>query len=101
MLQCETFSLLRYFEEYDFVLSSLMFCKYVRNYDIHCWFKPFFFFSRLINKMSSVGCTLKIHTKMSKQVKDFFSSFLCKRLQFFRYKNKEIHNILIKLKEIV
>ena len=63
---------------------------------------PFcFFFSRLINKTSSVGCALKIHTKRSKQVKDFFQAFYARDCNFSDIKIKEIHNIFIKLKEIV
>ena len=44
MLQCETFLLLRYFKEYNILLSSLMSFQHATNYDIPCWLKPFVYF---------------------------------------------------------
>ena len=77
MLQSGTILLLRYFKKYDIVLSPLMSFQYVKNCDIPwlCSKDPF----------------KEVRTR-----EGFFSSFLWMRLQFFRYGNKEIHNIFIK-----
>ena len=47
MLQCETFSLARYFKEQNIRLSSLKSFQNVRNYDTPCWLKPFLFILKI------------------------------------------------------
>ena len=52
-----------------------------------------------MNNTSSAGCSGSIQRGPSK-CRIFFQAFM-QVMQFFRYGNNEIHNIFIKLKEIV
>ena len=77
MLQCETFSLLRYFKEYNTVLASLMSFQYVRNDDIPCWRKSFLVYFENLS-ITRVQLVVRDPYKEVQASVGFFFKHLCK-----------------------
>ena len=80
---------------------TLFNCPSSRNYDTPCSLKPFLFILKIDKWHDFTWLCYKDPQKEVQAREDFFSAFLCQRLQFFRSGKKEIHTIFIKLKEVV